>query len=175
MISKYPNFGAGLLHKNAYGYDVSGDVTDDKQTNIRDINYRGIQPNPQEGRGERKSKSKPPDEKSLSVNILMYYGTTKKAWEEQTNEMLLFNNLKSAKLQAHLVAETGTYQDPGLVTDQDQPLTLCIKLGDLQGFQLGPDPNTGFSSWQESFDRNGSFVLVGNLGKLKSKFKLVAS
>lgn len=173
MNSNSPNFGAGLLHKNGYGYDVSGDVTDGGQTNIRDVNYRGVQPNPQESTPDRRHKPQPPNEKPLSDGVLLYVGTTKKAWEEQTDQVILFNSSKDALTQAHQTAESGTYQDPGLITDQGQPMVLCIKFKQLKGFQLGPDPNTGFDSWRESFDHNGSFVLVGSLDRLKSKFKLI--
>ena len=173
MNSNSLNFGAGLLHKKGYGYDVSGDITDNGQTNIRDVNYRGVQPNPQESTPERRHKPKPPDEKSLSAGTLLYYGTTQKVWEEQTEQMLLVSSPKAAQTQAQSIAESDTYRDPGLVTTQTHPLVLCINFSSLEGFQLGPDPDTGLTSWQESFGRNGSLVLTGNVDRLKPKFKLV--
>lgn len=168
-MNKLPNFTASLLHKEAYGLDIGGEVREDKQLNTKDLRFRPeTPPNPQQF-------TTAPSGKTLDPGAVLYSGTTKRLWDSDSDEPLtLFTDAAQARLYANNLTESSVYRDPGLTPQSaDHPIVLCVKFEALDGLELLPDPNSAASSWQASLERDGSFQAAGPISQIKAKFKLV--
>ena len=162
-MSRIPSFCSPLLHKHAYGLDISGDVVDGGQKNLKDTRYEPAQPHPQQF-------TTGPDDQTLEPGAKLYHGTTMEAWQDYTQpkSLVLTMDPKAARIEAENCSESAQYHD-----EIGTPIVVSICFGDLSGYDLGPNAGSGVTedaSWQESLRDIGSLRVSGDIQKLKLKF-----
>lgn len=165
-MSKTPNFAASLLHKTAYGLDISGEVSDGGQQNLKDTRYTNTPPHPQQY-------TQAPEGMTLDPKTKLYHGTTMALWKGHTPVSLrLTTDLKAAQIEAKNAAETASYQDG----QTEEPIVVVISFASLSGCELVPDTSQSEvregSSWQESLRDVNGFLVSGDIAAIKPKFKL---
>lgn len=167
------NSKTAALHRTAYGYDVSGEVTDNGPTNIHDLKLLDTQPHPQQY-------TEAPEGQTMAEGAKLYHGTSLFTWRRDDQKpLVLFTNPGDAKIEAESAAESDRYayekwaEGQPIPEDQFKPIVVMIKFGSLAGHELLPtDPIRGVS-WQESIRDTKSLIVQGDLADLKPKFKLV--
>ena len=118
-MGNLPNFTASLLHK-AYGLDISGEVVDGGQQNMKDLRYQNTPPNPQQY-------TQAPDGQTLEPGASLYHGTTMNLWKTKTPAKLsLTTDRKTAEIEAQNAVESASYHDG----HPEQPIVVIIKFGD---------------------------------------------
>lgn len=142
------------MKKLSYGYDVSGDVQDDKQLNVHDLHLLGdIDDN--YSRGNCEHTTLPPD-------AVLYVGLTLEQFRALAGDLLLFGKPEQAMLYAQSLVNCNK-QRP------QQPLVMQVKFGNLQGLTLLPVPGyTQHESWQACYRDTGGFLASGDLAKIRS-------